>query len=336
MGGGRDGIARRPARGGGAVADASRGRIDAMGARARRRSNADRRSDGSSNEAGASSQSDDEEPRPPAHRAVSSLRKASSSFGSFEKLHELADWKQVGLHKRYADQALHRPIARGWIHLVVASGVSAIVLSGVLSSVAPAPVVTFVVTTFMLPYWASVGLHWIPWRKRTAHDIALVCDFIGISLGFSGQTASWAGRGWIRSRTFVAAAARLNALCTASLVAVMTVGLLKRKKQPMMLYKRKFRFAVVGANMALLAFAESASIADRRLNVFIQILGKALVPGYFLRCVAVDAKIGRRGWPLPTWDGVWSAHENWHCAILLLHCTQLYAMSRHVGWEVVA
>jgi len=24
--------------------------------------------------------------------------------------------------------------------------------------------------------------------------------------------------------------------------------------------------------------------------------------------------------------GVWSAHENWHCAILMLHLTELYAL----------
>ena len=69
--------------------------------------------------------------------------------------------------------------------------------------------------------------------------------------------------------------------------------------------------------------AESASIADRRLNVFIQILGKALVPGYFLRCVAVDSSA--KG-PLPIWPGVWSAHENWHVAVFVLHCVQLYAL----------
>ena len=100
-------------------------------------------------------------------------------------------------------------------------------------------------------------------------------------------------------------------------------------RQPVMLYCRKARFAIVGANMLLLGCVETALCHDWRLNVALQLLGRVFVPWYFLRCVAVDA--GGKGW-LPLWDGVWSPHENWHCAILVLHCLQLHAVSiRHDG-----
>ena len=69
---------------------------------------------------------------------------------------------------------------------------------------------------------------------------------------------------------------------------------------------------------------------DWRLNAALQLLGRVFVPWYFLRCVAVDA--GGKGW-LPLWDGVWSAHENWHCAILVLHCLQLHAVSTYHDGE---
>lgn len=69
-------------------------------------------------------------------------------------------------------------------------------------------------------------------------------------------------------------------------------------------------------------------VATDRLNLFIQLLGKVFVPGYFVKCVAVDAS--SKG-PLPLWPGVWSAHENWHCVILCLHLTQLYALMTHYG-----
>ena len=55
---------------------------------------------------------------------------------------------------------------------------------------------TFFTFTFVVPYWASSALHFIPWRIRVAHDIALVLDFLGISGGFAAQTVAWVGKGW--------------------------------------------------------------------------------------------------------------------------------------------
>ena len=95
-----------------------------------------------------------------------------------------------------------------------------------------------------------------------------------------------------------------------------------------MLYMRNVRFTIMGVNMLLLGFVETARIEDRRLNLAIQLLGKAFVPGYFVKCVAVDAS--SRG-PLPLWPGLWSAHENWHCVVFMLHVIQLYALVTHHG-----
>jgi hypothetical protein len=64
------------------------------------------------------------------------------------------------------------------------------------------------------------------------------------------------------------------------------------------------------------------------LNLVIQLVGKVFVTVYFVTCVAVTAT---RDGPLPLWRGVWSAHEYWHCVILLLHLTQLYAIMSHYG-----
>ena len=56
-----------------------------------------------------------------------------------------------------------------------------------------------------------------------------------------------------------------------------------------MLYMRNVRFTIMGVNMLLLGFVETARIEDRRLNLAIQLLGKGVCPGYFVKCVAVDA-----------------------------------------------
>ena len=225
-----------------------------------------------------------------------------------------------------------RPLTRGWLHIGVAAIATSIFASAAgRSALAPAPVRLFWLVTFVLPYWASTALHFIPWKRRTAHDIALVFDFIGISLGFSGQTAAWAGSEWwdpTRDASPVAWAARVNAVATAILVLILFVGVLNRKREPVMLYMRNVRFTIMGVNMLLLGFVETARIADRRLNLAVQLLGKAFVPGYFVKCVAVDAS--SRG-PLPLWPGVWSAHENWHCVVFLLHVMQLYALTTHHG-----
>lgn len=190
----------------------------------------------------------------------------------------------------------------------------------------------------MIPYWASTALHCVPWRRRTAHDLALALDFLGISAGFVGQSVGWVGgmtwrgvdEGASRAVRFAAWCARGNVALAAALVGLLMCALYNRHRQPVMLYCRKARFAIVGANMLLLGCVETALCHDWRLNAALQLLGRVFVPWYFLRCVAVDA--GGKGW-LPLWDGVWSPHENWHCAILVLHCLQLHAVSIHHDGE---
>ena len=46
-----------------------------------------------------------------------------------------------------------------------------------------------------------------------------------------------------------------------------------------MLYMRNVRFTIMGVNMLLLGFVETARIEDRRLNLAIQLLGKRLSQG---------------------------------------------------------
>ena len=225
---------------------------------------------------------------------------------------------------------------RGWFHALTAFIFTALIALDA-HTLSPGPVTWFAVVTFVIPYWASTALHCVPWRRRTAHDLALALDFLGISAGFVGQSVGWVGvstwrgvdEGASWSVRFAAWCARGNVSLAAALAWLLTCALCNRHRQPVMLYCRKARFAIVGANMLLLGCVETALCHDWRLNVALQLLGRVFVPWYFLRCVAVDA--GGRGW-LPLWDGVWSPHENWHCAILVLHCLQLHAVSiRHDG-----
>ena len=229
-----------------------------------------------------------------------------------------------------------RPLMRGWFHALTAFIFTALIALDA-HTLSPGPVTWFAVVTFVIPYWASTALHCVPWRRRTAHDLALALDFLGISAGFVGQSVGWVGVGTWRGvdegaswrLRFAAWCARGNVSLAAALAWLLTCALYNRHRQPVMLYCRKARFAIVGANMLLLGCVEMALCHDWRLNAALQLLGRVFVPWYFLRCVAVDA--GGKGW-LPLWDGVWSPHENWHCAILVLHCLQLHAVSiRHDG-----
>jgi len=226
---------------------------------------------------------------------------------------------------------------RGWFHALTAFIFTALIALDA-HTLSPGPVTWFAVVTFVIPYWASTALHCVPWRRRTAHDLALALDFLGISAGFVGQSVGWVGvstwrgvdEGASWSVRFAAWCARGNVSLGAALAWLLTCALCNRHRQPVMLYCRKARFAIVGANMLLLGCVETALCHDWRLNAALQLLGRVFVPWYFLRCVAVDA--GGRGW-LPLWDGVWSPHENWHCAILVLHCLQLHAVSIHHDGE---
>ena len=120
----------------------------------------------------------------------------------------------------------------------------------------------------------------------------------------------------------VAAVAAVAA--TAALAYMLTVAVCRRNRTPVMLHRRTARFAITGFNMAMLGIVECRNVRGALLRVALQVIGKIFVPGYFVLCVAVDAT--RRG-PLPLWPGVWSAHENWHVVILILHVMQFYAIS---------
>jgi len=238
-------------------------------------------------------------------------------------------------------------MTRGWMHI----GIALLATSAFASAAGRAALRAipgarlFWLVTFVFPYWASTCLHFIPWKRRAAHDLALVFDFIGISLGFSGQAVAWApggeaavfdlflrrgargsgARGVLAQLSFslVQLSAAASLVATAALAAFLFRGYANRAREPVMLYLRNVRFGIVGVNMLLLGFVESVSIADWRVNLASQLLGKAFVPWYFLRCVAVDSSA--KG-PLPIWPGVWSAHENWHVAVFVLHCVQLFAL----------
>ena len=333
---------------------------------------------------------------------------------SYEKLHELADWKRIGLHDKYADATMvrdarararrareattrHRPIApprlgtretvgpacvfdatrffffsffarratdrrlahfllfcrarlseptlsiasqsrpmtRGWLHIGIAALATFAAATergrDVLKIRHDASLLTFFLVTFVAPYWASTLLHFVPWKRRVAHDVALVLDFLGIAAGFAGQTVAWCGDRWwavvdVESKTInpdrVAAVAAVAA--TAALAYMLTVAVCRRNRTPVMLHRRTARFAITGFNMAMLGIVECRNVRGALLRVALQVVGKMFVPGYFVLCVAVDAT--RRG-PLPLWPGVWSAHENWHVVILILHVMQFYAIS---------
>mmetsp|Transcript_4414 Transcript_4414/g.18816 ORF Transcript_4414/g.18816 Transcript_4414/m.18816 type:complete len:317 (+) Transcript_4414:118-1068(+) len=119
---------------------------------------------------------------------------------SYEKLHELADWKRIGLHDKYADATMSRPMTRGWLHIGIAAIATCLVASDggrdYLKIRHEKSLVTFFLVTFVAPYWASTLLHFVPWKRRVAHDVALVLDFLGIASGFAGQTVAWCGERW--------------------------------------------------------------------------------------------------------------------------------------------
>ena len=342
---------------------------------------------------------------------------------SYEKLHELADWKRIGLHDKYADATmvrdpdhergerarrrratvrselfpelgtpetvgpasvfthpcrfffharegatltdvspaplstltclsrLHeralststrqsRPMTRGWLHIGIAALATCAAASergrDALRIRHDASLLTFFLVTFVAPYWASTLLHFVPWKRRVAHDVALVLDFLGIAAGFAGQTVAWTGDRWwdvfgdatCVNPDRVAAVASVGA--TAALATILAVAVARRNRTPVMLHMRRVRFAITGFNMAMLGVVETRNVRRASLNLALQLVGKAFVPGYFVTCVAVDAT--RRG-PLPLWPGVWSAHENWHVVILILHVMQFYAIAEKTHGE---
>jgi predicted membrane channel-forming protein YqfA (hemolysin III family) len=236
-------------------------------------------------------------------------------------------------------------MTRGWLHIGIAAIATCAVASDggrdALKIRHEKSLVTFFLVTFVFPYWASTLLHFVPWKRRVAHDVALVLDFLGIASGFAGQTVAWCGERWWAlverdsdhatistngkvtiNPDRVAAVAAVAATCV--LAYILTVAVLRRNRVPVMLHRRTARFAITGFNMLMLGIVETRNVRSVPLNVCLQLVGKIFVPGYFVRCVAVDAT--RKG-PLPLWPGVWSAHENWHVVILILHVMQFYAIS---------
>jgi len=234
-------------------------------------------------------------------------------------------------------------MTRGWLHIGIAAiATCAVASDGGRDSLKirhEKSLVTFFLVTFVFPYWASTLLHFVPWKRRVAHDVALVLDFLGIASGFAGQTVAWCGERWWAlvdvenhanetngkvkiNPDRVAAVAAVAATCI--LAYILTVAVLRRNRVPVMLHRRTARFAITGFNMLMLGIVETRNVRSVPLNVSLQLVGKIFVPGYFVRCVAVDAT--RKG-PLPLWPGVWSAHENWHVVILILHVMQFYAIS---------
>jgi predicted membrane channel-forming protein YqfA (hemolysin III family) len=239
-------------------------------------------------------------------------------------------------------------MTRGWLHIGIAAIATCLVVSDggrdYLKIRHEKSLVTFFLVTFVFPYWASTLLHFVPWKRRVAHDVALVLDFLGIASGFAGQTVAWCGERWWAvldveddsstngkvkiNPDRVAAVAAVAATCI--LAYILTVAVLRRNRVPVMLHRRTARFAITGFNMLMLGIVETRNVRSVPLNVALQVVGKIFVPGYFVLCVAVDAT--RKG-PLPLWPGVWSAHENWHVVILILHVMQFYAISRKTHGE---
>ena len=233
-------------------------------------------------------------------------------------------------------------MTRGWLHIGIAFFATCAAASergrDVLRIRHDASLLTFFLVTFVAPYWASTLLHFVPWKRRVAHDVALVLDFLGIAAGFAGQTVAWCGDRWwdvfgsegrkrVHPDRFAAVAA---VVATGALAYILAVAVARRDCTPVMLHMRTVRFGITGFNMAMLGVVESRNVRSRALNLALQLLGKGFVPGYFVLCVAVDAT--RRG-PLPLWPGVWSAHENWHVVILVLHIMQFYAISAKTHGE---
>ena len=91
-------------------------------------------------------------------------------------------------------------MTRGWLHIGVAALATCAAASergrDALRIRHDASLLTFFLVTFVAPYWASTLLHFVPWKRRVAHDVALVLDFLGIAAGFAGQTVAWTGDRW--------------------------------------------------------------------------------------------------------------------------------------------
>ena len=103
-------------------------------------------------------------------------------------LASLIDFRKLGRHKRYADLTMSRPLMRGWLHCLLASvGYPILLYNNKSEWFRMHPRTFWLLMCTLVPYTCSTFLHFIPWKSRFAHDVALSADFLGISFGFTSH-----------------------------------------------------------------------------------------------------------------------------------------------------
>ena len=260
------------------------------------------------------------------NNTINNNRGTSTSSGNDGAKHSsyMVDWRKLGRHKRYADLTMQRPLMRGWLHfLCVSIGYPVLIYNANNPNfVVRHPRTFWLMICTLVPYTMSTLLHFVPWKSRRAHDIALSGDFLGISFGFTSHTVLFT------ENLIHGVEARVAIFATMTLF-IMQVLAFRQKQTCVMKYMRRERFLIFALNIVLLMIVETKYIhgVSWKTNVIIQFLSKFLSPFYFVYCTRMDCK---RKSPM-TIPGLWCAHENWHLMIFLNHLTQLYAMLRLVG-----
>ena len=104
-------------------------------------------------------------------------------------LTSVIDFRKLGRHKRYADLTMSRPLMRGWLHcFLVLLGYPILIYNNKSEWFRVHPRTFWLMMCTLVPYACSTFLHFIPWKSRFAHDLALSADFLGISFGFTSHT----------------------------------------------------------------------------------------------------------------------------------------------------
>ena len=238
-------------------------------------------------------------------------------------LTSVIDFRKLGRHKRYADLTMSRPLMRGWLHcFLVLLGYPILIYNNKSEWFRVHPRTFWLMMCTLVPYACSTFLHFIPWKSRFAHDLALSADFLGISFGFTSHTVLFS------EALFRGTEARI-AVCATSILFFMQILAFCQKQTCVMKYMRRERFLIFGLNIVLLMITETKYIhgVSWKTNLAIQFTSKFLSPFYFVYCTRMDCK--RRS-PM-TIPGIWCAHENWHLMIFANHLMQIYAMIRLVG-----
>lgn len=218
---------------------------------------------------------------------------------------------------------MSRPLMRGWLHcFLVLLGYPILIYNNKSEWFRVHPRTFWLMMCTLVPYACSTFLHFIPWKSRFAHDLALSADFLGISFGFTSHTVLFS------EALFRGTEARI-AVCATSILFVMQILAFCQKQTCVMKYMRRERFLIFGLNIVLLMITETKYIhgVSWKTNLAIQFTSKFLSPFYFVYCTRMDCK--RRS-PM-TIPGIWCAHENWHLMIFANHLMQIYAMIRLVG-----